>query len=240
MIESVDGASAGFGFSTRPRTSTSRPSSLPVVEDAVALGVLARHVHHRDDVAADRVIGLDHLLQARRVGQRPDRRPAARRRARRRPGSRAHQTAWPRPSGSCWRMIGDVAGVGSSAVERASARRACRAPRASHRARRLVEMVLDRALAAAGDEDELLDPGRARLLDRVLDQRLVDDAAASPSGIALVAGSNRVPSPATGNTATLTGWVIGCGPVRQRNCAGSMRPPCATPPAQAARRRPHG
>jgi hypothetical protein len=39
----------------------------------------------------------------------------------------------------------------------------------------VVEMVLDRRLAAAGDEDELLDPGGLRLLDRVLDDRLVDD-----------------------------------------------------------------
>ena len=36
-------------------------------------------------------------------------------------------------------------------------------------------MVLDRALGAAGDEKELLDAGGLRLLDRILDQRLVDD-----------------------------------------------------------------
>jgi hypothetical protein len=36
-------------------------------------------------------------------------------------------------------------------------------------------MVLDGALAAAGDEDQLLDAGRDGLLGRVLDQRLVDD-----------------------------------------------------------------
>ena len=35
-------------------------------------------------------------------------------------------------------------------------------------------MILDRALAAAGDEDHLLDPGLARLVDRILDQRPVD------------------------------------------------------------------
>jgi hypothetical protein len=39
----------------------------------------------------------------------------------------------------------------------------------------MVEMILDGALAAPGDEDELLDARRPRLLDRVLDQRLVDD-----------------------------------------------------------------
>ena len=38
-----------------------------------------------------------------------------------------------------------------------------------------VEMVLDDALVAAGDEDEMLDAGLARLVDHMLDQRPVDD-----------------------------------------------------------------
>ena len=38
-----------------------------------------------------------------------------------------------------------------------------------------VEMILDDALVAAGDEDEMLDAGLARLVDDVLDQRPVDD-----------------------------------------------------------------
>src|SRR5207253_4777948 len=37
-----------------------------------------------------------------------------------------------------------------------------------------VEMVLDHALVAAGDENEMLDAGLARLVDDVLDQRPVD------------------------------------------------------------------
>ena len=37
-----------------------------------------------------------------------------------------------------------------------------------------VEMVLDDALVAAGDEDEMLDAGLAGLVDHVLDQRPVD------------------------------------------------------------------
>ena len=36
-------------------------------------------------------------------------------------------------------------------------------------------MILDRRLAAAGHEDELLDAGRLGLLHRILDQRPVDD-----------------------------------------------------------------
>ena len=39
----------------------------------------------------------------------------------------------------------------------------------------LIEMVLDDALVTAGDEDEMLDPGLARLIDRILDQRPVND-----------------------------------------------------------------
>ena len=39
----------------------------------------------------------------------------------------------------------------------------------------VIEMVLDDVLAAAGDKDELLDPGFHRLLDRILDDGLVHD-----------------------------------------------------------------
>ena len=38
-----------------------------------------------------------------------------------------------------------------------------------------VEMILDHRLVAAGDEDQMLDAGLARLVDRILDQRAVDD-----------------------------------------------------------------
>src|SRR5207248_9685721 len=37
-----------------------------------------------------------------------------------------------------------------------------------------IEMILDDPLIAPGDKDEMLDPGRARLVDHVLDQRPVD------------------------------------------------------------------
>src|SRR5258708_32670996 len=40
---------------------------------------------------------------------------------------------------------------------------------------RTIEVVYDRALAAAGDHDHLLDPAGDRLLDSVLDRRLVDE-----------------------------------------------------------------
>ena len=53
---------------------------------------------------------------------------------------------------------------------------ACLAARGEHllELELAVEMVLDHALVAAGDEDEMLDAGRHRLVDHVLDQRTVN------------------------------------------------------------------
>ena len=51
-------------------------------------------------------------------------------------------------------------------------------PRASRKRLELdrdVEMILDRVLAAAGDEDDVVDARRDRFLDAVLDDRLVDE-----------------------------------------------------------------
>ena len=67
-----------------------------------------------------------------------------------------------------------------------------------------VEVVLDRALATAGDDEDVGQAGAHRLLDHELDRGRVDDAAASPWASALVAGRNRVPRPAAGITALLT------------------------------------
>jgi hypothetical protein len=39
----------------------------------------------------------------------------------------------------------------------------------------MIEMVVDRVFIAPGHEDELFDPRLARLLERVVDQRLVHD-----------------------------------------------------------------
>ena len=87
--------------------------------------------------------------------------------------ARAHQMAWPRPSGTCWRTV---------TIEPGSHLRGAQHLQlgglAALAQRRLqlegdVEMFHQRGLAAAGDHAELLDPGRPRFLDRVLDQRLV-------------------------------------------------------------------
>ncbi len=60
-----------------------------------------------------------------------------------------------------------------------------------------VEVVLDHGLAAAGDEDEVFDPGLTGFVDDVLD----DGASTTVNisfGTALVAGRKRVPSPRRG------------------------------------------
>ena len=43
-----------------------------------------------------------------------------------------------------------------------------------------IEMVFDGVLAAAGDDDDVVDAGGDALLDDVLDERLIDDRAAFP------------------------------------------------------------
>jgi hypothetical protein len=63
-----------------------------------------------------------------------------------------------------------------------------------------VEMVLDHALVAAGDEDEMLDAGLLGLIDHIWINGLSTIVSIS-FGIALVAGRTRVPRPATGKTA---------------------------------------
>ncbi len=71
--------------------------------------------------------------------------------------------------------IGDVAGGGQQALDDLDVGLLAAGLQRVHQLVGIVEMVLDRALAAAGDEDQFLDPGGAGLFDGVLDQRLVDD-----------------------------------------------------------------
>jgi hypothetical protein len=66
-----------------------------------------------------------------------------------------------------------------------------------------VEVVLQRPLVAAGDHEDVVQPGPHRLLDDVLDRRLVDDRQHLLRE-ALVAGRKRVPRPAAGMTALVT------------------------------------
>ena len=89
--------------------------------------------------------------------------------------SRAHHTAWPSPSGSCWRVKLAWPACGSSRCSSASSSDLPAHREGMLELELLVEMVLDDALVAPGDEDEMLDPGLAGLVDGVLDQRPVDD-----------------------------------------------------------------
>ena len=89
--------------------------------------------------------------------------------------SRAHQTAWPSPSGACWRvkLMAPASGwsLRQDVLLGLLAARGQRRVELEHP----VEMILDHALVAAGDEDEMLDAGFPGLVIHVLDQRLVDD-----------------------------------------------------------------
>jgi hypothetical protein len=70
-----------------------------------------------------------------------------------------------------------------------------------------VEMVFDHALVAAGDEDEVLDAGGARLVHDMLDDRTVDDGQHLLRD-RLGGGRKRVPRPATGRTALRMRFVM--------------------------------
>ena len=89
--------------------------------------------------------------------------------------SRAHQTAWPSPSGACCRV--KLMAPASRLVARQNVLLGLLAARRERgvELEHAVEMILDHALVAAGDEDEMLDAGFLGLVDHVLDQRLVDD-----------------------------------------------------------------
>jgi len=66
-----------------------------------------------------------------------------------------------------------------------------------------VEMILKRAFMPAGDENEFLDPG-GRASSSAYWMTGLSTTVSISLGIDLVAGKNRVPRPATGNTAFLT------------------------------------
>ena len=133
-----------------------------------------RHLGHRDDVAAGLLIGLCELRDAGGVGQNqvvrqqdgerivtdegtgaPDRVAEAER------VLLAHRHHRPRLDLDCLEQGQRLALVPIS--------------QRRFELERNIEMFDDGGLAAAGDQAELVDPGGTRFLDRVLDQRLVDD-----------------------------------------------------------------
>src|SRR5258708_7591246 len=93
---------------------------------------------------------------------------------------RAHQTACPSPSGTCWR--GEVVlprrAVPNPPAARLPPPHLLVLAALCQRVIELeldIEMILDNRLVAPGDEDEMLDAGLARLIDHILDDRPVDD-----------------------------------------------------------------
>ena len=174
MIERLDGASFGAGFSTSPLTSTRLPSSLARLQNAVTVGLLPRHLGNRDDVAAGLVMHLRQLLHAGRVAQHqvvrqqdgesviaderagaPDRMAKAERHLLAHGGDRARRHR-----------------LGTQQIQRLTL---IALGQRGFQLEGDVEMVDERGLAAAGDHAELLDTRRARLIHRILDQRLVHD-----------------------------------------------------------------
>ncbi len=173
----LDGAFSRGGFST-----------ISVIAKRLALGSCRRRPRR---TGAMRSIGTSSTAMMLAIAPRPRDRPRSS--AARQPGlcctstsgsssangslptsSRAHQTAWPRPSGDCWRVKLVVPGRAGRAT--AARDRPCllRSLQRHLQLELAVEMVLDHRLVAAGDEDEMLDAGLARLVDHVLDQRPVD------------------------------------------------------------------
>ena len=65
-------------------------------------------------------------------------------------------------------------------------------------------MIFDTILTPAGDEDNFFDAGIDRFLDYVSNRWKTSTIGNSSLGTVLVAGKNRVPSPATGITAFRT------------------------------------
>ena len=135
-----------------------------------------RHFEHRDQIAADLFIGFDHLLHAtsaaalgrdhQLVGQEDGEGIVADDRARA-PDRMAQ------PQRHLLAHGDDIARRGAGGFEHREVLAALR--HGGFEFEGDVEMLDDRSLAAAGDEDDLLDPRLARLVHRVLDQGTVDD-----------------------------------------------------------------
>ena len=146
----------------------------PRRDHAVAADLLVRHLEHADDVAADFVVGLDHLRHAagpalvgdhQFVGQEDGE------------GFLAHDRA--RAPDRVAEAHRDLLAHGDDLARGEAAggeRRHVLAARGHGRLELIshVEMLDDRGFAAAGDEDHLLDPRLARLVHRILDQRAID------------------------------------------------------------------
>ena len=174
MTPRFDGATSGLGFSTTPTTSVTAPSSRAGRDD--------RRSWRSAPAALPRCTACCRRrpsprrrpsASARRACRPSGRREAGPRRARRR---RSRGRTRPHGRGRA------AAAGGRRPVRRSAARDDSSGSRLLPFSRIVVsssnadvEIVDQRGFAAAGHEDHLLDPRLARLVDRILDQRPVDD-----------------------------------------------------------------
>ena len=152
----------------------SSPTRLADADDAVLAGLGRVAFLDRDDVAAGLVVDVDHLREAAglaahdHVGEEHGE------------GLVADELAGA-PDGVAEAERRLLAGEAHLAGRRQVAGELLERRLAAALAQRRleldldVEMVLDDRLVAAGDQDEMLDAGLARLVDDILDQRPVDD-----------------------------------------------------------------
>src|SRR5277367_3188607 len=157
---------------------TARPHQPAVVGDdieyAIAARLLARDFDDRGEVAAGLAIGVDHLRQAWRltdhqiVGEQYGKRFVADQPARAPHGvAEAERHLLP--------GIGDLAGFWQPRLQLFEQIRLAPLAQGRFELEGAVEMILDRTFRPARDKKELLDTRCLRLLDRVMDQRFVDD-----------------------------------------------------------------
>ena len=142
-------------------------------DDAVARDLVARHALDREHRTADPLEHVDHLLHRRRirvdhiVGQDDGERLVADQLARdQHRVAEAERLALP--------DVGEVDHVRDLADLGELLALAARLEERLELDRH-VEVILDGVLAAAGDEDDVVDAGRDRFFDAVLDDRLVDE-----------------------------------------------------------------
>ena len=178
MIARFDGASPAAGFSTsleiEPQPAVvERVVGRDRIDDPVAAGFLGRDLHQGDDRGVGLVIGVDQLADARPiadhdiVGQDDRERLVA-------DQVLGHQDGVTETE---LLLLADVGDLGEIA-DRADLPQHLDVALLLEQVLELVgevEVVLDRPLLAGGDDDHLLDAGRHGLLDRVLDDRLVDE-----------------------------------------------------------------
>ena len=134
----------------------------------------ARHLDDRGEVAAGFAIGLDHLGEAgyladhQVVGEQHGKGLVADERARA-PDRMAEAERGLLPG------IGDLPGLGEPRFELREHVLLAAFAQGRLELEGAVEMIVDGTLASARDKEELLDPRCLGLLDRVMNERLVDD-----------------------------------------------------------------